>query len=936
MKQKFYVLVLLLFAALQNVSAGYVNGTMSYGGQTRKYVIYVPQIYLNQPKKVPLLVGLHGNGDNAANFSQICMSSAISDTANYIVVYPEALPDPLLTTNAWHSGAGVVPLFEVNGTVDDVGFINQLMNNVIASYQIDTNRMYVFGFSFGGFMTNKMAASSAKRFAAAACVAGERGNYNTSIPAVPVPYLHFHGTADSVITYNGTGGSFPALGLTPDNTTKFWATQNGCNLTPVIDTMPDLVNDGLRFIRYTYNHPTNTNKAILYKVVNGEHDWYYRPNNDLDYCQTIWEFFRRYSKTPNTTPGTPTASFTASDTTVCIGRTLTFTSTSTSSTGSLDSIRWTILGGTPSTGTTTPIISTFNTVGNYIITLKAYKSGNVSTVTKSIRVKALPNANAGADKLLTCSVTSLQLSGSSTTNGAAFSWTGSGIVSNGNTATPTVNKAGNYTLTVTVATCTSTDIAIVSIDTIRPTANAGADITLTCTNPTKLIGTPTIAGNNYLWSPANGLSNTTIAQPTANKSGTYTLTVSKIANGCTSTDAITVATDTTRPIANAGADITLTCSNPAKLIGTPTIAGNNYLWSPANGLSNTAIAQPSANKSGTYTLTVSKIANGCTSTDAVIVTFDTIKPQADAGPNLILTCTTTSVILGSNAVNGNTYSWSPTNGLSNSNIAQPSANKGGNYILTVTNTFNGCTSSDAVSLSMDTLKPNVQVSSSPICAGQTATLTASGADSYNWPTLGGNGNPKTTPILNTNTIYSVTGTKTSNGCTKIVSHTVVVNALPTTPTITRRNDTAFCSVTGTQYRWYLNNVLLTTTTVAFFKVTQNGNYKVEVVNNTCTSLASNSISITLTGVKYNKLDIGFSVFPNPTNGIFEVKITSIVNKTYQLKLYSLSGQLISEEEMNVRVGENSKNMNFVGIEKGVYFLSIIGDDGVATQSILIQ
>ncbi len=857
MKLKFYTLVLLLFTAFDNASAGYVNGTMSYGGQTRKYVIYVPQIYLNQPKKVPLLVGLHGNGDNAANFSQICMSSAIADTANYIVVYPEALPDPILTTNAWHSGAGVVPLFEVNNLVDDVGFINQLMNNVIASYQIDTNRMYVFGFSFGGFMTNKMAAASAARFAAAACVAGERGNYNTSIPAVPVPYLHFHGTADSVITYNGTGGSFPALGLTPDNTTKSWATQNGCSLTPVIDTMPDLVNDGLRFIRYTYNNVSNNNKAILYKVVNGEHDWYYRPNNDLDYCQTIWEFFRRYAKTPNTTPGTPTASFTASDTTVCIGRTLTFTSTSTSSTGSLDSIRWTILGGTPSTGTTTPIVSTFNTVGNYIITLKAYKSGNVSTATKSIRVKALPNANAGADKLLTCSVTSLQLSGSSTTSGAAFSWTGPGIVSNGNTATPTVNKAGNYTLTITVAACTSTDIALVSIDTIRPTANAGTDITLTCTNPTKLIGTPTIAGNNYLWSPANGLSNTAIAQPTANKSGTYTLTVSKIANGCTSIDAVTVA-------------------------------------------------------------------------------IDTIKPQADAGPNLILTCTTTSVILGSNAISGNTYSWSPTNGLSNSNIAQPSANKGGTYIVTVTNTFNGCTSTDAVSISMDTTKPNVQVSSSPICAGQTATLTASGADSYNWPTLGGNGNPKTTPILNTNTIYSVTGTKTSNGCTKTVSHTVVVNSLPTTPTITRRNDTVFCNITGTQYKWYLNNVLMTTTSVAFLKVTQNGSYKVEVVNNSCTSLASAAINISLTGVKYNKLDIGFSIYPNPTNGLFEIKLTSIANRTYQLKLYSLSGQLISEEEMNVRVGENSKNMNLVGIEKGIYFLSIIGDDGVATQSILVQ
>ncbi len=775
MKNKLYLLILFL-TTMSNLFAGsFINKTMVYGGSTRKYVIYVPTIYTTQNIKVPLLVGLHGNGDVASNFSQICMSS-IADTANYIAVYPEALPDPLLTTNAWHSGAGALGV-EVNSAVDDVGFINTVMDSIIKSYKIDTNRMYVFGFSFGGFMTNKMAASNAKRFSAAACVSGLRGNYNTSIPSVPVPYLHFHGTADPTITYTATGSPFPYLGLTAENTTQFWVTQNGCNTTPVIDTMPDLASDGLRFIRYTYSHTSNNNKVILYKVVNGDHDWYYRPSNDLDYCQTIWEFFRRYSKTPTTTP-TPTASFTASDTTVCIGRTLTFTSTSTASTGSIDSIRWTILGGTPSTGTTTPIVSTFNSIGNYVITLKAYKSGNVSTVTKSIRVKALPNANAGADKLLTCSVTSLQLSGSSTTIGAAFSWTGAGIVSNGNTASPTVNKAGNYTLTVTVAGCTSTDIALVSIDTIRPIANAGIDITLTCTNPTKLIGTVAVAGNTYTWSPTNGLSNTAIAQPTVSASG--------------------------------------------------------------------------------------------------------------------------------------------------------------NYLLTVNKTSNGCTSTDAVLVSMDTLKPNVQVSSSPICAGQTATLTASGADSYNWPTLGGNGNPKTTPILNTNTIYNVTGTKTSNGCTKTVSHTVVVNAIPTTPTITRRNDTVFCNVIGTQYKWYLNNVLLTTTSVAFLKVTQNGSYKVEVVNNSCTSLASAAINISLTGVKYNKLDIGFSIYPNPTNGLFEIKLISITNRTYQLKLYNVSGQLISEEEMNVRIGENSKTMNLVGIEKGIYFLSIIGDDRVATQSILVQ
>ena len=75
MKNKLYLLILFL-TTMSNLFAGsFINKTMVYGGSTRKYVIYVPTIYTTQNIKVPLLVGLHGNGDVASNFSQICMSS---------------------------------------------------------------------------------------------------------------------------------------------------------------------------------------------------------------------------------------------------------------------------------------------------------------------------------------------------------------------------------------------------------------------------------------------------------------------------------------------------------------------------------------------------------------------------------------------------------------------------------------------------------------------------------------------------------------------------------------------------------------------------------------------------------------------------------------------------------------------------------------------
>ncbi|HNL84681.1 MAG TPA: T9SS type A sorting domain-containing protein [Chitinophagales bacterium] len=300
MKNLFWTLLIMLVAFTQT-KAGFINGTMTHQNKVRKYVIYVPSLYYSQNKKVPLLIGLHGFGDDIANFSQICMSN-IADTANYIVAYPEALADPVLGANAWNSGAGALGII-VNNTIDDVGFITRLMDTIISKYSIDTTRMYMFGFSFGGFMTNRMACEKSSRLAAVASVSGLKGNYVTATPQVPMPYMHFHGTADQTIGYYGTStmGFLPGLGLSAENTTKYWANHNHCNMTPIVDSMPNLKNDGLRFVRFSYLGGDNGSTAILYKVMNGEHKWYGTPTNDISYCQTIWSFFSQYSRTATIT-----------------------------------------------------------------------------------------------------------------------------------------------------------------------------------------------------------------------------------------------------------------------------------------------------------------------------------------------------------------------------------------------------------------------------------------------------------------------------------------------------------------------------------------------------------------------------------------------------------------------------------------------------------
>ena len=68
--------------------------------------------------------------------------------------------------------------------------------------------------------------------------------------------------------------------------------------------------------------------------------------------------------------------------------------------------------------------------------------------------------------------------------------------------------------------------------------------------------------------------------------------------------------------------------------------------------------------------------------------------SADAGSDAAIGCSVTSATLGASAVSGLTYAWSPSTGLSATNVAQPTAtpNTTTTYSLVVTNASTGCQS----------------------------------------------------------------------------------------------------------------------------------------------------------------------------------------------------------------------------------------------------
>jgi gliding motility-associated-like protein len=411
-------------------------------------------------------------------------------------------------------------------------------------------------------------------------------------------------------------------------------------------------------------------------------------------------------------------------------------------------------------------------------------------------------ANAGTDATI-CSGQSSILHG---TGGGTYSWGPSTGLSNSNIANPVASPTATttYTLTVTsTAGCTASDQVVITVNgTIN--ANAGPDVSICPGSSTNLSAT---GGITYAWSPALGLSSTTISNPVADPTITtsYIVTVTN-ASGCTDADTVVV-TVLLPVIANAGSDTTLCFGGGSAQLHAS--GGTIYAWSPATGLSNANISNPLATpaSTATYIVTVTN-ANGCTGTDDVVVN---VAPNlaVSVTPSAPSTCPGGSVVLTANG--GTTYSWAPAASLSSSSGATVTASPSSTTIYTVTATnASGCTGSVNVTVTIGSnLNVTVTPSSPTLCTGNTVQLNASGATNYIWsPSTGLSGTTGATVTANPTSTsnYTVSGTDGA-GCSGTASVTVTVNTgvtlsvTPSSPSICIGGNIVLTATGGTSYTW---------------------------------------------------------------------------------------------------------------------------------------
>ncbi len=293
--QKLLLVICILpisFAALsQNI-----YDSIYVGNRWRTYMTHLPVGY-NQTKKYPLVFCFHGGQANNASlgWSAIAFQSKLSqksDSAGFIVVYPEGTV--FNNNRSWNAGKCCPPA--MNQNIDDVGFVNYLLNELLKSYSIDSLSVYATGSSNGGMLCYRLACELSERFAAIAPNACSQMFFPCN-PTRKVPIIHFHSYADNEVPYNGGTGTGPSgVSMTSqDSTMKIWRALNNCQSVDTIVNGKGLNYDFIKIhncsCKVEYHH---------YSTTDGGHSWPGgNPNNNpaskqINATDLLWEFFKQY------------------------------------------------------------------------------------------------------------------------------------------------------------------------------------------------------------------------------------------------------------------------------------------------------------------------------------------------------------------------------------------------------------------------------------------------------------------------------------------------------------------------------------------------------------------------------------------------------------------------------------------------------------------
>lgn len=267
-----------------------LNYSISVDSEQREFILYVPASY-NPNTSAPLVFSFHGLGGNA----QVQMDDhdfrPVADTAGFIIAHPLGAPIIGPGIRGWNFGNDTLP--------DDVLFTTKMIDTIAVDFNINPDRIYACGMSFGGFFSIYLAGQLSPKIAAVASVAGTMLNSvpdSAFVPTRPIALLEIHGTEDNNVAYNGS-----QISSSVQQVLDWFVGINNCDTIPSITSLPDLnPGDGSTVERYVYANGDDGTTVEHLKVTGGGHTWpdentnAQGVNRDINGCVEIWKFFSKF------------------------------------------------------------------------------------------------------------------------------------------------------------------------------------------------------------------------------------------------------------------------------------------------------------------------------------------------------------------------------------------------------------------------------------------------------------------------------------------------------------------------------------------------------------------------------------------------------------------------------------------------------------------
>lgn len=271
-----------------------------HDGINRDFLVYVPNAY-DGSEEVPLVFNFHGTFLDGNFMMNYTLMNNVADTAGFIVVYPNAIGSEK-NFNSYDWPRDNPQELDVN----DLGYVDAMLDTLIANYSIDSDRIYACGFSAGGYLSLRLACQVPNRIAAIATVGPALSlvNANACQGERVVPWLGFHGTKDVYLEYDADG---PGGWQSVNETLNQWVALNGCVKSDTT-MLPDIdPNDGTTVQKISFYDNEDRALVVMHKIIDGGHTWpggvaektngwgLGNTTQDVNASEEIWKFVSQFT-----------------------------------------------------------------------------------------------------------------------------------------------------------------------------------------------------------------------------------------------------------------------------------------------------------------------------------------------------------------------------------------------------------------------------------------------------------------------------------------------------------------------------------------------------------------------------------------------------------------------------------------------------------------